>query len=295
MKKLASLTLVMFIVLALALPVAANGPGPDYFCSFTFKNLPENTAYVDLLIKLSPEDAAYKTLNNLNLPKSFSAESPIAVYSQDGYCSYSLHYAYASMMIEVKNDRGTLFDKTLVDLRTSGKADQLKLAMIDGEGNILQVSAPHSFQNKTRFIFMELVGQVYYDAQADTLEIPEQVNLFLILTFVFLSIGGLALTLVVEYYASWPFGLDRKFGKLILLTNLVSQLLMRLVDLLIRGFIGFDYVYMVLILEVLVYTGEFLFYRKKMLGVSWKKCLLYTFTANTLSLVLGLLMFRIVL
>lgn len=295
MKRVASLVLIVFIVLAFALPAAANGPSPGYFCSFVFENLPENTAYVDILIKLSPEDAAYQTLNKHNLPKFFSADSAIAAYSQDGYRSYSLHYANASMMTEVKNSRGVLYDDTLVGLRSSGKAAQMKLAMIDGEGNVLQVSAPHSFQNKSRFIFMELAGEVYYDAQADTLEVSEQVSISAIVFFVFLSLGGLALTLMVEYFASWPFKLDREFGKLILLTNLVSQLLMRLVDLFIRGFIGFNYVYMVLILEVLVYAGEFLFYRKKMTGVSWKKCLLYTVTANTISLVLGLLMFRIVL
>lgn len=86
------------------------------------------------------------------------------------------------------------------------------------------------------------------------------------------------------------FGLDRKYGRLIVLTNLVSQILMRLVCLVLAHQAVYDSVYAMIAVEIPVYVLEFLFYRWKMREVSTVRCLLYTLTANTASLLFGLLL-----
>lgn len=295
MKRLTSVLLIVLTVLMLAMPVSANSPPPGYFCSFHFENLPEGTAYVDILIELSEDASVYRTLNENNLPSGVSETSAIASFCEDGYRSYSLHYADASAMMEPEDNYAIIHDKVLIELRSSGELDNIKLAMVDEAGAVLLVSAPHSLAQKSKFLFMELAGDVYYDAKTDSLTVQEQLSTVSILTFLIISIAGLLLTLFVEWEVGWAFGLHKEYSRLILLTNTVSQVLMRIVDILIRGFIGFAYLYVVLVLEVFVYAGEFLVYRKKMKTVSWKRCLLYTITANSASLLIGLWLFKFLL
>lgn len=103
----------------------------------------------------------------------------------------------------------------------------------------------------------------------------------------FLVLCGIVITCFCEWLVSLVFRLDRRNTRLILWTNVVSQILMWLSYFLLHNFL--DRIWIIVILEVLIYTGEFLFYWRKMHAVSWKKCLLYTVTANTASLLLGLL------
>lgn len=103
----------------------------------------------------------------------------------------------------------------------------------------------------------------------------------------FLVLCGIVITCFCEWLVSLVFRLDRRNTRLILWTNAVSQILMWLAYFLLHNFL--DRIWIIVILEVLIYTGEFLFYWRKMHAVSWKKCLLYTVTANTASLLLGLL------
>ena len=49
------------------------------------------------------------------------------------------------------------------------------------------------------------------------------------------------------------------------------------------------YMIAVAMLEILVYLGEFLVYRKRMGDVSLNRCIAYTLCANTASLMAGLL------
>lgn len=48
-------------------------------------------------------------------------------------------------------------------------------------------------------------------------------------------------------------------------------------------------------LVVLIYLGEFLFYFKKMVSASWKKCLLYTIGTNLASLAITILAILLIL
>ena len=105
----------------------------------------------------------------------------------------------------------------------------------------------------------------------------------------FLVLCGIVITCFVEWLVSLAFCLDRRNTRLVIWTNVISQILMWLAYILLFGFFVLEYIWFVVILEVLIYAGEFLFYWRKMHGVSWIKCLIYTVTANTASLLVGLL------
>ena len=105
----------------------------------------------------------------------------------------------------------------------------------------------------------------------------------------FIVLCCMVITCFCEWVVSLFFGFDRRNSRLILWTNVVSQILMWPVYILLILFVKLDPIWIIVILETLIYTGEFLFYWRKMHAVSWKKCLLYTVTANTASLLLGLL------
>ena len=110
-----------------------------------------------------------------------------------------------------------------------------------------------------------------------------------ILLFGFIVLACIVITCFCEWLVSLLFQLNRRNSRLVIWTNVISQILMWAAYILLCGALKLEHIWVVVILEVLIYTGEFLFYRKKMHEVSWLKCLFYTVTANTASLLAGLL------
>lgn len=295
MKKLTAVLVVFLTLLLMAQPVSANSPPPDDTYIFYFESLPPGTVYVDLLIKLPTDDSKYTPLEEKNLPEGIAETAPIVTYCQEDFRSYSLHYEGAISAIRVSEESTVSFfaRNTYGQMEDVMERGQVKLAMIDEVGNILQVSRSIALDSNS--IFKSVIHEVHYNAETDWGQVRTEVSQFAVVVFVIFSLVGMAFTCVLEWGAAWPFGLDKKYSKLIFLTNVVSQAVMRLLDAVIQGLVRFDYIYMVLLLEILVYVGEFLFYRKKMMDVSWKRCLLYTVIANSLSLILGLYVFRFAL
>ena len=112
---------------------------------------------------------------------------------------------------------------------------------------------------------------------------------FGVLLLGFIVLCGIVITCFCEWLVSLLFRLDHRNSRLILWTNVVSQILMWLAYILLCGFLRLEHIWAVVILEVLVYAGEFFVYWRKMHEISWIKCLLYTGAANTASLLVGLL------
>ena len=138
-------------------------------------------------------------------------------------------------------------------------------------------------------LIASMVLPVYANAppSAET-EGATQIGFLAVLILLFRIFGGILLTYFCELLVSFGFWLDRRNDRLVLWTNLVSQILMWLAYILLCGLFRLEHIWVVVILEVLVYAGEFLVYWKKMHEVSWLKCLLYTVAANTASLLIGL-------
>lgn len=110
---------------------------------------------------------------------------------------------------------------------------------------------------------------------------------------------ALAKTLIPELGVAWLFRFDKDERRLVLLTNLVSQGTMWVTVILIfllggspsANFARDYYLGWLIVLEGLIYTFEFLWYRKKLFYYSWMRCLAFTVVANTAPLALGLVRF----
>ena len=298
-KSIIVILLIALIVVILPIPVLANAPGIGPMFLFQFKNLPAGTKYVDMLIKLPESDECYVPLVQDNLPKEFSMDAPILFYAEKNFRSYTFHYAGAKSMIEIDGEDKVFFfaqDPTRVvlyeheeDIYNRGK---IRLAMLDGTGNILQVSRTLSLKPKRLFDYQ--LNTFHYDAKADSLEVDTQFDVGGMLFFLLLSVAGLVLTCLLEDWVALPFKLWKQYNELIFKTNLISQILMRLLHVMLYGWVFAHYAWSVVFLEMLVYFGEFLIYRWKMKDVSCTRVLWYTVAANTISLVIGIVPMMIV-
>lgn len=287
------LILGLVILCMCPLTVLANGPvpAPEYW--FTFSNLPEDTKYVDMLIELPEDDPCYVPLVADNLPGGFSEDAPIVTYCEDGYRSYTFHYADAVSIIEIDQDDSVYFFTD--DLNRRGNRDQindiyergsLRLALLDEYGNIQQVSRVFSLRPE-RIMEYQLNG-FHYDAQEDRLDRDTAVSGLGVAIFFLTSVAGVVVTCFLEDLMALPFKLWKKYHIQILCTNICSQVLMRLLHTLLYGWVFNRYIWTVIVLEVLVYSGEFLLYKMTMKDVPTKRILLYTVSANTVSLVLSI-------
>ena len=294
MKRTMRVLIICMVILCMCpLTVFANGPAPAPEYWFTFSNLPENIEYVDLLIELPIEDSCYVPLVAENLPKGFAVDSPIVTYCEDDYRSYTFHYADAASIIKIDQNQSVYFFTN--DLNLSGNDDHmndiydrgsLRLALLDEYGNIQQISRTFSLRPE-RIMEYQLNG-FHYDALEDHLDRDTAISGFGIVVFLLASVAGVAVTCFLEDLVALPFSLWKRYRKQILCTNIFSQVLMRLLHILLYGWVFNRYIWTVVVLEVLVYSGEFLLYRMTMKDVSAKRVLLYTVSANTVSLLLSI-------
>lgn len=300
------LLVLILLISVFPLPVSANSPASAPWYTFKVLNEPAGTVYMDLLISLDETETYYCPLVEENIPKGFTEDAEIISYCEDGFRSYTFHYDGARSKIRLNNqDEVTFFiDSTNIydeeaytkaelhqdDIESRGK---IRLAMLDAQGNILQVSSTLSIVPSGLFSYS--LGYFTYDASSDWLDMKTDSNFMAILLFIIIGIGGIVTTCVTEWLVALSFDGIKEYSRQIVLTNIVSQLIMRLGQmLLLKAFYLWDifvqYLIMVAVLEILVYFCEFLFYRILMKSVSWKRCLAYTVCANTASLLAGFLM-----
>lgn len=296
MKRFAAVILLaMLMLMLLPIGVSANGPVPVPWLDVYLTNAPEGTAYVDLLIPLAEDDPRYSELNEQNLPDGFSAQSPIVAYCEDGFRSYTFHYDDALSTIAVGESEVVSYFVKHQDVYTSEcfrydhfdeieQRNVIRLAMLDEKGNILKVSDDLSLGARRFAAFIDGPGR--YDAATDEWELEMSVSYSGIGFYVILSGLGVGFTCFLERLMAWVFGVGKPYGRLVLKTNLFSQLIMRVAFILLYGVVFWRYSHAVIFLEILVYLSEYLVYHVKMKSISWKRKLLYTVAANTVSLVL---------
>lgn len=298
-KGLFALAAIVVLIIANLFPVMMLFSGPEsapYF-EFETQNLPEGTAFVDLLIHLPEEDPMYVPGNPGKLPAVFSGNDQILRYCEDDYRSYTFHYRDAlSRILLTKEgkvnfftDSADYFDASRIrydhkeDILSRGK---IRLAMMDSKGNILQISRPHSL--KTKGLFSVTLGYYVYDGQKDVLLVEDFSMLSEFWQMVMLTLLGLAQTCFLEELVAWMFGFGKSNRRVVRWTNLVSKPLMRTLQWNVTALpMGRDnilpYVAVVICLEILAYLCEYMCYREKLNDISPKRCLLYAVCANAVS------------
>lgn len=289
------ITLLLAAILALGfLPVtaAANSPGPSLGIGFILTDLPKDTAYVDLLIPLPVTDPMYVDLVEENLTGEITSRSEIISYCSDQFRSYTFHYRNAKSSIEVKESRYSRFFvndswEDIPEHRTDVyNRGNVRLVMLDREGSILKVSP--TLELRTKGFLSSMIGIFDYNASTDEFVVREKTSVIAWLVYISLCAFCLLLTVFTEGLIAGCFRLQG-FRETIKCTNIVSQILMHSAYVLLYAFLSHNYLLDMLILEVLVFTGEFLYYRYVMWSISAKRIFAYTVTANTASLILGVL------
>ncbi len=281
MNNLFRILLLLLVCTLLTVPVSANSAPPPRFYEVRLTNYPENAFYVDLLVELSVDDANYSDRVATEYPEGILADSQIVQFNKDGYMSYTFHYKDSDSNIIISEDKVTFFENNYEHFLKFDERETVKLAVLDQFGNIIQISEEFCFAPLGRKISREL-GYIDYDVQADKITTHDIVDP---LNYIFWINIGTIITILVEVIVSLIFKLKRP--KLIAVTNLASQIIMRILFSVFYGLFPRTYIVVVIILEALVYSGEALFYCHELAYIPRKKLVLFTVTANTASLAIG--------
>ena len=92
--------MILLFVVFTAFPVSAFMPTESFRCDIVEENIPDNTAFVDLLLPIQAEDEGYVDYNKANGEKfGISENSEIISYCEDGYRSYTFHIVDADAEI----------------------------------------------------------------------------------------------------------------------------------------------------------------------------------------------------
>ncbi len=268
-----------------ALTVQANAPPPPSYVYGEIVNAPPEAAFIDILIPLDPSDERYVEFQEQRLG-NVTADSPIVQYAEGGYRSLFFH----CRGVDAENCTlpDCFFTLESSSLSLDDLAPSLKVALLDGEGNILKVSPAASLLPAEENTFPRTLR---YDAAADTLEITfapvytgSSSDVPLTVPLILCILARMALSIAVETLLALPFRL-RPLWK-IAVVNLITQIL--LVALMFSG--SAVYYAALFMGEIVVYLAEFVAYLSLFHGVSRRKIAVYTLLANTVTLLLSLAM-----
>lgn len=303
LRKFRSLFLVLILILfVLPVSVSANAPAMMNHLYVSVRNIPEGAVYADLLIVFPEKDPNYVEFQSGAYGAEPADLKEIAEYAVDGYQSFTIHYKNAKSVVKLREVEALFPSNNYYTARfCAGEPDDggwypgfedqyndllknyrnIKIVLLDKEYKILSVSAPMELPKVN--MFHAFSGAMEYDFMFDTYEFDTWFNnwawigVFFAFILMLISIG-------IEWFVGWIFGFKGRQLRTVLLVNLTTQIVMRLLHILLP----LNYWVEVAILETLVYTAEFFIYKKCMKDVSTGKLLIYTILANTLSLFCGL-------
>lgn len=295
MKRISAVALiVLLLMLILPTNALADSPPPDMTITIKVNHAPAEVAYIDILVKDNlPE--VNKTMPNPLISKQYPSLANSELYGCDsgGYVSYSLYYTRPE-----SNNLGSLNDE--IKYNHSGQnhfsgvmntdIESIKIVLLNSSGKILRTSEaiqlkPHD--NMHDF----LTPKVNYDFNTSKaqVQLPTISAMGVPLTIIALIFSGLiriALSTGIEVLVALPFRI--KPLRVIVLANIVTQVIISFGIPITT--IYASYTLSVILFEILTYLLEFGAYMKFTKEPKWGKVLFYTITANTASLLLGLLL-----
>jgi len=281
MKKIVAIFLLLCMMSCLLpLQAYANSPAPMPELCFALENLPEGTMYVDLAVS-----APQKQITDLaqQPPTGLSEDCPLVRGEYDGYVSYTFRVRDSiSNIVPDEQNRVSFAHEDEIP-----KWGKVRLVMADTQGQILKISQPFDIEPKG--IFENSLNHFDYDAGSDSMQMHTHTSSLAWLFYILISFFGIVLTCGVEWLVGILFLISAAYGDTIIKTNACTQIVMRILFLILYSLIH-QYVLVMVLLEVLVYIAEFVIYRKYLYSISRTKCLWYVITANTASLLLGLLL-----
>ena len=129
---------VLLIVFIMPLVHTLGEDFDDRAPSIAFKNAPENTAYVDILVKLPESSADYVDFAEWAAPAaelSITPDSEIAKLNDEGYVSLSVHYRGC---VRLSKTGQLLLNDDIITV--SKRYGRFKAAYVDSSGNVLMIT-----------------------------------------------------------------------------------------------------------------------------------------------------------
>ena len=290
----------LFLVAAwLPLVASANSPMPADHLSVRVNNVPAEAKYADLLIRLPEDDPNYVSFQSNGPVQEPSQAAQLVNYCEDGFRSFTFHYRNAASDFQLTSHiaynpgdhcyayfcRGSEYREFLTQYETLLRDYRdIKIVLLDENFSILQVSRLGALPEDK--FYLSYYGDVIFDAATGEVTADTGYNFFGLILAAFLSVELLILSIGIEVALAPIFRLRGKQVLTVFLTNLATQISMRLLYL----FLPLPYLVETMILELMVYTGEFFLYRWRFRTVPLRRILVYTVVANTVSLLLGILL-----
>lgn len=284
----------------------ANSPAAARCILIVSENVPEEAAFLELLIPMSQEDPYYRNFNQTACDETgLTSSAPIVSYlDKDGYISYSFHmeHAVSDMKLETwGNGQEGYHSCGFGEGAYAGSQTHLeyiqrnyrtiKAALLDAEGNILVVSDAASIRPGHSGY---LTGSISFDCATGRLTpdiykgylFAAVLLLAMVLLIIPVSLRARALfTSTVETAVSMAFGIRPR--PTIFLVNIISNLMFNLLLILCTTIYRIPYLVFVTAGEIAVVAGEYLVYRRMFQSYGRIRLLAFAFTANLASLVLG--------
>jgi len=144
--------------------------------------LPKEAVYIDMLISMDENDEAYTPFNEENMKQYSFDTKAIAEYNSEGFLSMSCHYKdnFTKMEIQYegkwsyhnsftlhKYSDGSLASNPLLVSKLLREDRQFCIALLDKNGNIIQLSKPFKGNCKKG----PLINYIGYDAKNNTLSL----------------------------------------------------------------------------------------------------------------------------
>jgi len=121
--------------------------------TLTLTNLPDDVVYVDMLRKISSDNASFNEENLMRY--GFNNTASIIHYNEDGYKSFTFYFpnAQTSLLVSKTDDIGTVNFTPAGENGTRFKSfEQIKIAFLNNEGNILFISEKIGVISITTFV-----------------------------------------------------------------------------------------------------------------------------------------------
>jgi len=290
---LGCLPVLLLLLWLTALPVSANAPATAATLDIAVENAPAEAVFADLLLPFGLGDSHYTEADPLLAEKlAIPADSEWVTLEQDGYRSVTFHYEGADAQPALTAREHTsckyasFFDlssnHSYGELHEFWKGyDTFRVALLDKDGRLLQISEPFSGAVGNYSFVLEL----HYDAATNTaaLDIYDGADSHYMLLAILIAVSVLV-SVVTELLILLLFRPNSKEILTVLTVNVITQLLIRV----LFATVPLSYWTLVFILEVAVYLVEWVVYCKRLRDRSWKQWLLFSVLANTASLLIGL-------
>lgn len=175
---------IMALIIFFVYPIEAHAHSNAQKIEIDTYHFTDHAYYIDLLIRMDSDDEFYTDLNNDNIERfDFDTTNLVEYRDIEGYISFSCHYKdiYSNPVINKRMIRDTLIsencftlDKDLtIDLNVMkalyDKKREFKIAILDKDGNIIQVSDSFEVHNNDKDKGY-IASDVKYDISNNKLE-----------------------------------------------------------------------------------------------------------------------------